>query len=230
MQHLLLLHGAIGSGEQLIPLKEKLESNFIVHTLNFSGHGGIQMPETAFSIETFANDVLEYLHSNNIESINIFGYSMGGYVAMWLAKHHPEKINRIITLATKFYWDKEVAAKETKMLVAETIETKIPAFATVLKQRHQPNDWKEVLNKTSSMLVNMGENNPLKLEDYASIYQPCLLMLGDKDKMVTLTETVDVFKQLPNAQLCVLPSTSHPIEQVDIEMLAFHVHKFFKGE
>ena len=226
MQHLLLLHGAIGSNEQLIPLKEKLEGNFIVHMLNFSGHGGKEMPGTGFSIETFANDVLQYLESNKIKTINIFGYSMGGYVAMWLAKHHPEKINHIITLATKFYWDKEVAAKETKMLVAETIETKIPAFAASLKQRHAPNDWKEVLIQTSSMLMDMGENNPLKLEDYVSINHPCLLMLGDKDKMVTLTETVDVFKQLSNAQLCVLPATTHPIEQVNVDILTFHIKQF----
>jgi pimeloyl-ACP methyl ester carboxylesterase len=226
MQHLLLLHGAIGSNEQLIPLKEKLEGNFIVHTLNFSGHGGNKMPEAGFSIETFANDVLEYLELNNIEAINIFGYSMGGYVAMWLAKNHPEKINHIITLATKFYWDKEVAAKEAKMLVAETIETKISAFAASLKQRHAPNDWKEVLIQTSSMLMDMGENNPLKLENYVSIDHPCLLMLGDKDKMVTLTETVDVFKQLPNAQFCVLPATAHPIEQVNVDILTFHIKQF----
>lgn len=226
MQHLLLLHGAIGSSEQLLPLREELKEKYVTHILNFSGHGGREMPATGFSIETFANDVLEYLQSSNIGPVNIFGYSMGGYVAMWLARNHPEKINKIITLATKFHWDNETATKETRMLVPETIETKIPVFAASLQERHAPNNWKEVLQQTAAMLMNIGKHNPLQLEDYASIHHPCLLMLGDKDRMVTLTETVDVYQQLPNAQCCVLPSTQHPIEQVNIGMLSFHIEQF----
>src|SRR4029077_13449669 len=101
MQHLLVLHGAIGAKDQLQPLAEKLRSHYIVHTLNFSGHGGETIPAT-FSIEGFANDVLHYLKQNNIDKINIFGYSMGGYVALYLAKHYPEKVNKAATLATKF--------------------------------------------------------------------------------------------------------------------------------
>src|ERR1700746_915470 len=63
MQTILLLHGAIGAKDQLEPLEEKLKTNFIVHTLSFSGHGGEPMPEI-FSIEHFAKDVLKYLERN----------------------------------------------------------------------------------------------------------------------------------------------------------------------
>jgi hypothetical protein len=41
---------------------------------------------------------------------------------MWLAKNYPEKINRLITLATKFHWDEIIAAKEVKILNAEAME------------------------------------------------------------------------------------------------------------
>src|ERR1700754_572786 len=101
MQHLILLHGAIGSKEQLEPFADALKKDFIVHLIDFSGHGMRPISNEKFSLSLFANDVLEYIHDNNIEHANIFGYSMGGYVAMYLAKHHPEKITRIITLATK---------------------------------------------------------------------------------------------------------------------------------
>jgi len=224
MQDLLLLHGAIGSNAQLIPLQQKLEKSFIVHNLNFGGHGDAGTCVNGFSIETFANDMLKYIQQNHIVSANIFGYSMGGYVAMYLAKKHPERIAKLITLATKFYWDGETAAKEVQMLQPATIEAKLPAFAEVLKQRH--GNWQDVLEQTAVMLENMGEENPLKLDEYATIQHPCLLMLGDKDKMVSLNETVDVFKQLPNAQLCILPSTKHPIEQVNVDMLAYHIKAF----
>ena len=44
--------------------------------------------------------------------------------------------------------------------------------------------------------------------------------------MVTREETIAVFEQLPNAQLAILPGTPHPIEQVDNDLLAFHIRRF----
>ncbi len=226
MQQILLLHGAIGSKEQLKELEENLSSSFFVHRLDLSGHGGSDLPEYPFSIKYFAEEVIGFLDANNIKQINIFGYSMGGYVAMYLAKYHPEKINRIITLATKFYWDEITAEKEIKMLNANKIEEKIPAFAVVLKERHHPQNWKLVLERTINMLAEMGRNNPLQQQDYITIQQPILLMLGDRDKMVTLRETLDVYHTLPNAQLSIIPNTPHTIELVNTSRLAFEINSF----
>ena len=226
MQHLLLLHGALGSKDQLTPLTESLKDKYIVHTLNFSGHGGRDFLSPVFSIELFAGDVLDYLHEKNIAAVNIFGYSMGGYVAMWLAKHHADKIKKVVTLATKFYWDETVAAKEIKMLNAETIQQKVPAFAKQLQERHFPNDWKEVLNRTKGLLLSLGQHNSLQLPDYSGIQTSCLLLLGDKDKMITREETEEVHARLSHAQFEILPDTPHPLEQVDVELLASVVEFF----
>ena len=185
MQHILLLHGAIGAKDQLQPLAEKLKDNFIVHTLSFSGHGGEPMPEK-FSIELFSQNVLNYLVQNKIESINIFGYSMGGYVGLYLAKHHPEKISKVFSFAAKLHWTPEISQQEIRMLDANKIEEKIPDFAETLEQRHSPNDWKMVLKKISEMLICVGNNTPLKSHDFEAIEQPVLIGIGDKDARVTL--------------------------------------------
>jgi pimeloyl-ACP methyl ester carboxylesterase len=225
MNHILLLHGAIGAASQLQPLLSMLENDFKAHTLNFNGHGGNAFGN-AFSIEQFATEVADYIQDNKLEYIHIFGYSMGGYVAMYLATKYPDLVKSICTLATKFYWDEAVAAKEIKMLAADKIEEKLPAFAKELEQRHAPNNWKDLLGKTKEMLIAMGNNNPLKTADYSTIIKPVLLMLGDRDKMVSLEETVTVYKALPNAQMAVLPGTPHPLEQVDMEQLAYQIKKF----
>jgi len=128
MQQILLLHGAIGSKEQLKGLEEILSSSYKVHSINFSGHGGSAFPSDPFSIRSFAEEVTGFLRSNDLHQINIFGYSMGGYIAMYLAKNHPGKIKKAITLATKFSWNKAIAEKEIKMLNAEKIEEKNPFF------------------------------------------------------------------------------------------------------
>ena len=150
---------------------------------------------------------------------------MGGYVAMYLTKYHPQKINKVITLATKFHWDETVAAKEIKMLDAAIIEQKVPAFAAQLQQRHAQH-WKLLLERTAALLLSLGKNNALQLEDYATINTPCLLLLGDRDKMISTEETFEVYKQLPNAQLGMLPATAHPIEQVNVNTLAFFIQQF----
>jgi pimeloyl-ACP methyl ester carboxylesterase len=72
----------------------------------------------------------------------------------------------------------------------------------------------------------MGKDNPLKPADYENIQHPALLMLGDRDKMVSLDETLEVYKTLPNAQLAVLPATGHPIEMVDPGRLAWELRRF----
>lgn len=226
MKTLLLLHGAIGAQDQLQPLKELLSAHYNVHTLSLSWHGGNAFPEDDFSIARFSVDVLNYLNNNNIQQCDVFGYSMGGYVAMYLAKQQPERIGRIVTLATKFHWDEPTAQKECGMLDADKIEAKVPAFAAALAKRHAPNNWKEVLNRTKDMLMAMGKDNPLKAEDYATITNPSLIMLGDRDKMITLEETLAVYKALPNAQMAMLPDTQHPIEQVDAQHLAYMIQRF----
>lgn len=228
MKHLLLLHGAIGAKDQLQPLVDLLKNDFVVHPFNFSGHGGKPFAQEPFSIEAFANELQDYLSTKGIEQVSVFGYSMGGYVALYLAKQQPNLFSEIVTLATKFYWDETVAAKEAAMLNADIILEKLPIFAEQLKQRHQPNDWKLVLNETKEMLLQMGKQNPLQLNDYATIDIPVLLLLGDNDKMVTKDETEAVQQALPNSRFQLLEQTAHPIEKVSSVLLADIIREFCK--
>jgi pimeloyl-ACP methyl ester carboxylesterase len=228
MQHLILLHGALGSKDQFQSLVHLLEESFHIHTFNLTGHGGQPLPESSFSIELFSEQVAIYIQDMNIEKANVFGYSMGGYIAMYLAKQRPDRFNKIITLATKFYWDEKTASKEVKLLDGKTIQEKVPAFAAQLQQRHAPVDWLTILDKTTELLTNLGKNNTLQPEDYTSITTPSLILLGDRDKMVTLEETLAVYKQLPNAQLGVLPGTPHIFEQVNLSLLAYLIKGFLK--
>ncbi len=226
MQQLLLLHGAVGSREQFKSLADELADSYIIHTMNFGGHGGQAFPGEPFSIPLFADEVMTFLEKNAIPRINIFGYSMGGYIGMYLAKKYPYAVQKIVTLASKFDWSPEIAAKETSMLNADTLLAKVPGFVKQLQDRHAPNDWKELLERTNGMLRGLGENNTLKLQDYKTIVQPCLLLVGDKDRMVSMDETATVSAALTYAAYRVLPATPHPLEQVNIPLLAKIIRDF----
>ncbi len=230
METLILLHGALGSSAQLQPLADALSITYDVHLLDFSGHGGKPVAAEAFSMEMFANDVISYMMLKGLDKVSVFGYSMGGYVGMYLARHYPARVKKVVTLATKYHWDVPTAAREVQMLNPEKIEQKLPAFAATLIARHAPTDWTTILGKTAELMTGLGAANPLLATDYTAITTPSLLLLGDRDKMVSLDETVAVYKSLPAAQLGILPGTSHPIEQVDVDMLAMMIYRFVSAK
>jgi pimeloyl-ACP methyl ester carboxylesterase len=219
MQDLLLLHGALGGKQQLEPLRATLQDKFTVHTLNFEGHGG-RPTGHPYSIDRFVQNVLDHLQENNIENCPVFGYSMGGYVALKLASQYPGKFRSIVTLGTKFAWSPEIAAKETAMLNPEKIEEKVPKFAAALEALHAPLDWKEMMRGTAEMMRNLGDRPALTKEDLENIDIPVTLLLGSEDVMVTPDETVDVQLQLKNSWYERVYGWQHPIERVDATQLA----------
>ena len=226
MEHLLLLHGALGSAAMLDSLRQSLQDSFTVHTLNFSGHGGTPLPQEPFSMQLFIQDVLRYLNERQIGSAHIFGYSMGGYAALSLALQHPERIKSIYTLATKFAWSEAAAEKETKLLNPEKVAEKVPAFAQTLAQRHFPQDWKTVMRHTASMMLQLGKHPLLTSETLAQLQLPVQVAVGDRDNMVTVEETLWAYRQLPNARLQVLPGTRHPFETLSVPELNQQIRQF----
>jgi pimeloyl-ACP methyl ester carboxylesterase len=227
MQHLLLLHGAIGSSTQFDALAPLLKEQFKITALDFCGHGGMPVPTNEFSIELFANDVLKWLDQNKIQTIDIFGYSMGGYVALYLAKHYPERVGKIFTFATKFNWTPDGAVKEAAMLNADKIEEKVPAFAKALELRHGTENWKNVLPKTADMMLALGKQPALTHDQLREINHSVLVSVGDRDNMVCLEETIAVYRSLKNGQLLVLPNTQHPFEKVNVQRIASEIFHYF---
>ncbi len=164
--------------------------------------------------------MLDFLNQNNLAQTQIFGYSMGGYVALHLARKHPERVRRIVTLGTKLAWTPEIAARETALLNPDKIAAKVPVFAEALAGRHAPADWREVLRRTAELLHDLGNGAALGEEDFRSIACPVLVGLGELDNMVSLEESSQVANWLPNGRLEVLPGVKHPFEQVDAAWLA----------
>ena len=219
---LLLLHGALGSSRQFAKLKNLLAESFEIYELNFEGHGG-RASSQDFSISLFTENVHAFLRENGIESTAIFGYSMGGYVALNLALTEPASVKEIITLGTKFDWTEESAAREVKMLNPEKIEEKVPKFAEMLKQQHAPLDWKELMRKTAQMMLGMGAGAKLHPEQLNQIQQKVTIGLGSEDKMVSREESEAASQTLPQASFHLLDCVPHPIDRVDPEVLANYI-------
>ncbi len=229
MKHsVVVLHGALGSAKQLELITAALSKNFNVYSFNFSGHGGKPI-DGLYSIQLFSTDLSQFLEDYKLENVFIFGYSMGGYVALNLASTD-KRISKIFTLGTKFNWSPETSEHEVKMLNPDKIEEKVPLFAKTLEVRHAPQDWKLVLKNTAEMMTALGKHPELTITKLKTIRIPVTISLGSEDKMVSLEESKEVADALPKAKFTLYEGFKHPIEQVDIQILADDLTNFFLKE
>lgn len=222
----LFLHGALGTSSQLEHLMNLAAIDGEKTALTFEGHGRESSVSRPFRIEHFAENVLRYMNEHNIEQANFFGYSMGGYVALCLAKTAPERVGRIATLGTVLTWTPEKAASETGLLIPEKIEEKVPRFAQMLKEAH-PHGWKDVVLKTKDLLEHLGENPLIAESEWESLTHFVRLHVGDRDHTADPEETLRVLKKLPAGELCMLPATPHPIQKMNLPLLASSLNEFF---
>ena len=216
---LLLLHGALGSHSDFSELESILAHSFEIYKFNFSGHSGNEL-NSEFSIDTFVNDAKEFIEHHDVAPVSIFGYSMGGYVALKLAAKYPNLVNKIITLGTKFNWSKESTDEQVKLLDHNLIEQKVPKFAQALKEKHGFENWKTVLRKTADMMLSLGNGSAMTKEEFSQINHEVFICLGSDDNMVTKEESVEVTSYLKNGKLKIIEGFKHPIETINKTKLA----------
>jgi len=226
MKELLLLHGALGSKDQFADLEIALADKYKIHTINFSGHGRRPSHHHAFTIQNLAHEVLDWMNEHYIQTIDIFGYSMGGYVALWLARFYPDRVGKILTLGTKLKWNDEEAEKEVKMLNPEVIVEKVPAFAQNLAERHGEHEWKSMVTKTALMMKDLAHTH-LTEQDFIKIESPVLLCRGENDNMVTFDETEYTTRMIKNGGHKTLTGVPHPFEKVPLQIIQTEIESFF---
>ncbi len=92
---LLLLHGLFGSSANWHPIARRLQASFHVLSPDLRNHG--RSPhDPLMSYPAMAGDILDLLDAQGLDRVDLVGHSMGGKVAMWLALHHPERVNRLV--------------------------------------------------------------------------------------------------------------------------------------
>lgn len=217
-QPIVLVHGALGHAGQMLELKNTLLTfGHQVHVVELSGHGKTPQKE-AFGIEAFAYQLQGYLQQNKLNQCHIFGYSMGGYVALWLAIQKPGILSKITTLATKYDWNPEQAHREAAMLDPDTLLQKAPAYAENLQMAHG-DAWRDLLGDTAKMMLELGENPLLGPAVLAEVKIEVNVLVGDLDRMVTQEESQTLAAALPNGRLRVLSGVKHPLEQVPVNVI-----------
>ncbi|WMN11663.1 alpha/beta fold hydrolase [Marivirga salinae] len=225
-KNLILLHGALGSSKSFDALVPQLSDDFNLFIPDFNGHGSRSKSDFSFNMQDLVKDLEDFLVKKGIDSCSVFGYSMGGYVALSLALKKPEYFGGIMTLGTKLDWKTQQAEKESKMLNPEKIQEKVPQFSQHLKALHGES-WMNLCDQTAEMMLDLGKNPILSTDNISTIDLPIRLGLGDQDNMVSLDETIAFYRALVQGELQVFPNFPHPIEKVDPQIIANSIKQFF---
>lgn len=100
-----LLHGWTATCDlQYFTAYRQLAAEFSIVGIDHRGHGrGLRAPEP-FTLEAAADDAAAVLAELGIERAVAAGYSMGGPVAMLLARRHPERVSGLVVMATATEW------------------------------------------------------------------------------------------------------------------------------
>lgn len=219
---LVLLHGGLFDIEQqfgaLIP---DLAAGRRVVAVDFQGHGRTNDIDRPFSAAAFADDVLEVLDHLGIGSADIFGFSVGGAVALDLAIDHPERVRRVIVSSTSFAASgmrgsenaEAVGAMNVDMIAGTPMEA-----AYLAKSPHPDLQHLQVLLDKLGATYEGGFPDRTDAEIRA-IAAPTLITVGDAD-MVSLEHAVEFlrlrggdvngdFVGVPASQLAVFPGTTH---------------------
>src|ERR687898_2741173 len=214
-------------------LSELAATNHTVIVFDNRGMGETTVGTKPFSIEQFANDTAGLLDVLNIEKADVFGVSLGTFIAQELTLKYPQKVDRLILHAGYCGGNEAIYASGQ---AAETIMTlgspqvlqnmTAEQQATILAQIMFPPEWleehPEILN-TVVQLTPVRSATPEIIQQQglavgtwkgscdrlSGITQPTLLIVGDQDLLAPSANSVMMAPRIPNSWLVIIEGTGH---------------------
>lgn len=224
MSAIILLHGALGSAEQFGKIIGQFGPGANIFTFDFAGHGKSEQ-EGDFSIESFSEQLKDFC--SRFADYHIFGYSMGGYVALYAAGLHKINPLSIVTLGTKFAWSSDFSDKETRMLDQTILKEQAPAYFESLLDLHGDKTVK-LLEGTKKLMTDLGSNPLLTPELMEKIGCKVIVCRGDRDKMVTGDESEFAVSNIKDSNYLVFENTPHPLDRIESEFLVKKLNTIFQ--
>jgi pimeloyl-ACP methyl ester carboxylesterase len=214
---LVLLPGGFMTIEAMGALVPQLAATRQVIGVELQGHGHTGDTDRPLRFESMADDIAALIEQLGFAHANLFGFSLGGGVALQTAIRHPAIVSKLALASTAFKragWYPEVLAGMAAISVEGFAGT--PIADVYRATSPTPDAWPTVVAKVRQLLG----------EDYdwtagvAALNTPTLIVVGDADSL-RLAHAVEMFELLgggtgdgdtqgfPPAQLAVLPATSH---------------------
>ncbi|WP_353735977.1 MULTISPECIES: 2-succinyl-6-hydroxy-2,4-cyclohexadiene-1-carboxylate synthase [unclassified Okeania] len=228
---ILLLHGFMGSSNDFVDFIPQLCEYFCCLTVDLPGHGKtiVTGSDEYYDMENTAIALIHLLDELKIDNCYLFGYSMGGRLALYMTISFPTRFNKLILESASPGLKTEVERslrRQSDLKLADKLEnSNFQEFLSnwysqgLFKSLRQNNSLEKVIERRlenkplelAKSLRNLGTGNQPSLWDKLLNHQiPTLLMVGESD---------DKFKaiNLKIAELCqvanlkIIPESGHNI-------------------
>ena len=226
---LLLLHAFPLSADQWLPQLHRVPPGwrFIAPDLRgFRGMGPAfeDLGLSGLTIEDYADDVLALMTHLEIEDAAVAGLSIGGYVTFAMLRRAPERVSGLVLSNTRAIADSTLARdaraasialveREGTAAIAREMSPKLLGEST---RRGQP-DLEEavkrliLVNAPDAIIAALGalRDRPDSSDLLSSIAVPTLVIAGDEDAIINITESRSMQEAIPGSTLVTLPRTGH---------------------
>lgn len=231
---LVLLHAFPLSAAMWMPQREGLSDRCRVITPDLRGFGGSVLGDDEPSLEAMAGDVAALLDTMGIHRAVIGGLSMGGYVAMALCRHHPERILGLVLADTKAGADPEPARANRERIAQRLdddgnagvlVDEVLPKLVgpTTLRQRALVyGRVRGLVQATPPPAAAWAERamatRPDSFDTLRETRIPALVIVGAEDAVATEEDARAMAEALPNSELIVIPRSGHltSVEQPEL--------------
>src|SRR5436309_13475761 len=185
-----------------------------------------QVPD---SIEAMADDAYTFIRALGFDKVDIFSFSLGGFIAQALVVKHPELVRKLILTGTGPAGGKDidkVAGITYFDILRATLTRSDPkeflffnrnatgkpaarAFVKRLKERTVDRDAPikvKALQRQLKAIKKWGRGTP---DDLSKITQPTLIANGDNDRMVPSALSEDLHRRIEGSELIIYPDSGH---------------------
>lgn len=207
---LVLIHGGLLTIDSFGPLIPTLAKGREVIGVELQGHGRTADTDREYSVANLSTDVVALLDHLGVERADLFGFSLGGLTALQTAIASPDRVGRLISASAHFrpdgYYD-EIFDRS-----AWATSTRLPTQADFEQMRRDyvrlsphPEHFDAFNAKVGGMVAAFQGWSD---EALRGITAPTLVVIGDNDFM-RIEHATAMRDLIPDAQLAVLPGTTH---------------------
>jgi 3-oxoadipate enol-lactonase / 4-carboxymuconolactone decarboxylase len=215
-----VLAGSLGSDLRMWdPQVEPLvAAGFRVVRYDHRGHGRSPAPPGPYTLTELGEDLVALLDRLALPRVSLVGLSLGGMTGMWLAQHHPERLDRLVLCCTSAelgpaeMWIERARAARADGLdgLADaavgrwlTAPGKNPALAARLREMFTGND-PEGYASCCTAIQTMSI-----VDGLADIKTPTLVIAGAQDQATPPDHARRIAATIPDARLEIVDGAAH---------------------
>ncbi|GLX01195.1 alpha/beta fold hydrolase [Microtetraspora sp. NBRC 16547] len=195
-----LLHGGLTDSRDFSGNLDTLSGRFRLLLPERRGHGHTADVAGPITIEVMAQDTIAFLDKIVASAVHLIGYSAGAAVALRVAVRRRDLVDRLVLVSGGFHPD--------GMILRPTADDRPPAPLVAAYGEVSPDGVGHFPVVLAKIAHSVNEEPGMAPADLRAVTCPALVMTADDD-IVTLEHTLELYRGLPNAELAVVPGTSH---------------------